>query len=291
MARQSITLGDIRACKTPTALEKLATEVGLTIKGAGTLGEKKQLLSEMAADAGKLHESLCAKVVAEDETLRARVEAIEMQIGELQKDVVASLQQAREAAATAARAEEAATAARQAAEAARAAAVALQAQQEEAADAPRQEALAGQAIWFNSSCGELPGGAEEQREAVCAALREAGLPEAAAARVLKVRVLGAKGKDRGAPIVLHCASLSDKIELLRAARAAGKDGKDGPALAASLTPWQQARRRALQPQRAALTAQGLEARFYQGHRLQQRADRRSPWVDVPLSSHTPPASA
>lgn len=278
---RAISIDRIMSAKTGDVSE-LAKELKLTFPTTvSTLEQKKLFLIKEGHAMCMLHESQCAKVVQEHPQLQDELQAVKMAVHEAQRAAAeaASDAQAAKAAASAAQ-EDTATLRRQVADLSNKVQNLLL-QSEEVADAAAQQALADQAIWFGHTLddGELRQGGSALRESVCAELLEAGVSQDVVAGVLEVSVLPARGGDRRPPVVLQCASVPAKAALLRAAREAGSPER-GLQMAARLTRWQQARKKALLPKLRELKGQGEVVRFARGHVLQKKVD--GGWVDVPL---------
>lgn len=280
----TLTLDAICSATSGSTLEKFAKVIGAKFPTNMTgIEARRGFLIKEAHTTGMLHESQCAKVVQANPELQDKLLAVQLAAQDAQRVAAVAAAKAEEASTAATAAQEAAAAAREENAALRLQVVELKRVVEEAADAPAQKAIEGEAIWFGHSLGdgELQQGREELRGTVCAALRQAGLPEETVASVKEVFALPARGGDRKAPVVLRCASLPAKVAMLQAARKAGKPER-GLQLAARLTRWQQERKKALLPQLQQLKSQGAEVRLHRGHVLQKKEG--SKWVDVPLAA-------
>lgn len=283
----TITLAAIMAAKTAPALEKLAKVLSETIPSSVSgLDPKRAWLINKAMEKGLLHESQCAKVVQESPELQDKLLALQMEIQDARRVAAEAAANAEQALAGAAAAQEDNAILRAQVKELAVAVHGMTQRQEEAADAAEQQRIETQAIWFNHTLedGELAQGqgGEGLCGAVRAALRKEGVSEEAVSSVTEVFVLPARGADKRAPVVLRCTSLQSKLTLLRAARGAGTPDR-GLQMAARLTKWQQARKKALLPQLQQLKADGATVRFFRGHILQKKVGVS--WVEVPLA-HT-----
>ena len=278
-----ITLAAILSATTSAALDDLAKKIGTKFDTkTNTIPLKQNFMVRFAAEHDMLHESLCAKLVEESPQLQAELTELKNQLHKAQQGIAEAVVVAREAQATADGLQGQVGSLLQMVQELQGTVRGLQEQKQEAGDAPLQQQLADQAIWFASDIpeSELQVDSAEQLAAVRLALRRNGIASAVTDTIQAVTVLRKPpGSDKPAPIVLRCQSVADKVGLLRAARAAGT-AERGLQVTARLTRWQQEQRKKLSPRLRQLKEQGVEARFYNGHVLQQKLDGR--WLVAPL---------
>lgn len=281
----AITIPAIFAASTSTSLDELAKKIGAKFDSkTTTITLKQHFLVRFASEHDMLHESLCAKLVDESPQLQDELKELKNQLHRAQQGIAEAVVVAREAQATADGMQGQMGSLLQMVQELQGTVRGLQDQKQEAGDTPLQQQLADQAIWFACDVAEseLQGDSAEQLAAVCQALRSHGIASAVTDTIQAVTVLRKQpGSDKPAPIVLKCQCVADKVGLLRAARAAGT-AERGLQVTARLTRWQQEQRKKLSPRLRELKEQGVEARFYNGHVLQQKLDGR--WLAAPLGA-------
>jgi len=287
---KAITLEEIRAASTTEKVNSLVNKISarfpklkVTLTGTSIAAKQWYLVSLLSTE-GLLHESQCAKVVEGNTDLQSQLAAIGLTAHQAQQGAAEAVALAREANRTAAAVQQEIAELKSQVQKLSGLLHQEAAAKEVTQDAPKQQQLADQAIWFDHNLpeSELQGDPETQRSKVLAALQQRGLPENVTSNIISVSPLRKKeGASSPAPIVLKCRSLADKVALLRAAREASSP-QQGLQLTARLTPWQQEQRKRLLPLLKKLKSEDVVARFFNGHVLQKRVGRE--WVNVDVSS-------